>query len=114
MRVTGEPRPAAPAAHEPPGRSGRVGRRGLVALAAVAAAAVGAVGIVLATRDSPRPLDRAEAATIASGVVDDAIKDLQAKPATSVVVYQQILPSIVAIGTKRARRRSTARGSAPG
>ncbi len=29
MRVTRESRPAAPAAHEPPGRSGRVGRRGL-------------------------------------------------------------------------------------
>ena len=101
MRVTREPRPAAPTAHEPPARSGRVGRRGLVALAAVAVAAVGASGIVLATRDSPRPLDRAEAGTIASGVVDDAIKDLRAKPATSVVVYQQILPSIVAIETTR-------------
>jgi S1-C subfamily serine protease len=102
VRVTRESRPPAPAAHEPARSSGRVGRRGLVAFAAVAAAGVGAGGIVLATRDSPRPIDRAEAGTIASGLVDDAIKDFRAKPATSVVVYQQILPSIVAIETKRA------------
>ena len=102
MRVTRESRGAVPAAHEPTGRSGRVGRRGLVALAAVGVAAVGAGVFVLATRDSPRPLDRVEAGTIASGVVDDAMKDLRAEPASSVAVYQQILPSIVAIETERA------------
>ena len=100
MRETRESRGAA--AHEPTGRSGRVGRRGLVALAAVVVAAIGAGVFVLATRDSPRPLDRAEAGTIASSVVDDAMKDLRAEPATSVAVYQQILPSIVAIETERA------------
>jgi len=103
VRVTRESREAVPAAHEPTGRSRRVGRRGLIALAAVAVAAVGAgvIVLVLATRDSPRPLDRAEAGTIASGVVDEAMKDLRAEPATSVAVYQQILPSIVAIETER-------------
>jgi S1-C subfamily serine protease len=102
VRVTRESRGAVPAAHEPTGRSGRVGRRGLVVLAAVAVAALGAGVIVLATRDSPRPLDRTEAGTIASGVVDNAMKDLRAEPASSVAVYQQILPSIVAIETERA------------
>jgi S1-C subfamily serine protease len=102
VRVTRESRGAVPAAHEPTGRSGRVGRRGQVVLAAVAVAALGAGVIVLATRDSPRPLDRTEAGTIASGVVDDAMKDLRAEPASSVAVYQQILPSIVAIETERA------------
>ncbi len=77
-------------------------------------AGVVAGGIVLATRDSPRPLDREEAGTIASGVVDDAIKDLRAKPATSVAVYQQILPSIVAIETKRATTKGDGEGFGTG
>ena len=114
MRVTRESSPAAPAAHEPPGTGGKVGRRGRVALAAVAVAGVGVGGIVLATRDSPRPLDRAEAGTIASGVVDDAINDLRAEPATSAVVYQQILPSIVAIETKRATTKGDGEGFGTG
>ena len=106
MRVTGESRPVAPVAHEPepPKRRGRAGRR---ALALGGAAFVGAVlaAVVLATRDSPQPLDRTEARTIASGVVENAIEDLGRKPATSAVVYQQILPSIVAIETKGASPR---------
>jgi S1-C subfamily serine protease len=58
-------------------------------------------GTVLSTRDSPPPpLDRAQAGTIATGVVEKAIKDLGTKPATSAVVYQQILPSLVTIQTK--------------
>jgi S1-C subfamily serine protease len=104
LRVATESSPAAPAAPEPPGRSGRLGRRGRIALAVVALAAVAAGGLVLATRDSPKPLDRAEAGTIASGVVDEAIKDLRAEPATSVAVYQHILPSIVAIETRAAAK----------
>jgi S1-C subfamily serine protease len=71
------------------------------ALAGVLAAAI-AIGVVvgailLATDDSPAPLDAAEVGTIASGVVANAIKDQQAAPATSAVVYQRILPSVVAI-----------------
>ncbi len=111
--MTTESSPAAPAGHEPPGRSG-LGRRGRVALAAVALAVVGAAGIVLATRDSPRPLDRAEAGTIASGVVDEAIKDLRAEPATSAAVYQHILPSIVAIATRRATTKGPGEGFGTG
>ena len=69
---------------------------------------------MLATRDSPRPLDRAAAGTIASGVVDDAIKDLRAEPATSVVVHQKILPSIVAIETKRVTTNGPGEGFGTG
>ena len=112
--MTTESSPAAPAGHEPPGRSRRLGRRGRIALAAVALAGVAAVGIVFATRDSPPPLDRAEAGTIASGVVDEAIKDLRAEPATSVAVYQRILPSIVAIATRRATTKGPGEGFGTG
>jgi S1-C subfamily serine protease len=60
-------------------------------------------GVVLVTRDSEtQALDRAQVGTIASGVVEKAIGDLQAAPATSAVVYQQILPSLVRIETSRA------------
>jgi S1-C subfamily serine protease len=114
VRVTPESRPVAPAADEPAGRSGKVGRRGLVALAAVAVGVVVACGIVLATRDSPRPLDRAQAGTIASALVGDAIEDLRAEPATSVAVYQQILPSIVAIEVKRATSKGDDEGFGTG
>jgi S1-C subfamily serine protease len=83
-------------------------------LAAVALAGVAAGAILLATRDSPRPLDRAEAGTIASGIADEAIKDLRAEPATSVAVYQQIVPSIVAIETKRATTEGRGKGLGTG
>ena len=83
----------------------RGSRRSLMALAAVVLAGGVMGGVVLATRDSPRPLDRAEAGTIASGVVDKAIEDLGRKPANSAAVYQQILPSIVAIESKTAHKR---------
>jgi S1-C subfamily serine protease len=53
--------------------------------------------IVLATTRSPAPLDRAQVGTIASQVTQNAIKDEQAAPATSAVVYQKILPSVVVI-----------------
>ena len=98
MGLTRESRPE-PVAEEPPRRSARVGRRARIVLAVVGALA--AVGIVLlATRESTPPLDRSEATTIAAGVVDKAVKDLKAAPATSAVVYQQILPSLVTIQTK--------------
>jgi S1-C subfamily serine protease len=64
-----------------------------IAIAFVATAAV------LALRSPEPPLDRAGVGTIASGVVAKAIEDLQAAPATSALVYQQILPSIVRIDT---------------
>jgi S1-C subfamily serine protease len=78
----------------------RLGRRGAVVLAAVGLAAVALGAILLATRDSPRPLDRAEAGTIASGIVEKAVEDLRRQPAASAVVYQRILPSIVSIETE--------------
>jgi S1-C subfamily serine protease len=71
----------------------------VVAAAAVVAGLVVAV-IVLATTGSPAPLDRAEVGTIASQVTQDAIKSEQAAPATSAVVYQKILPSVVLIESK--------------
>jgi S1-C subfamily serine protease len=47
------------------------------------------------------PLQRAEVGPIASRVVEKAIEDLKAEPATSAVVYQQILPSLVQIEARR-------------
>jgi len=61
---------------------------------------VALVVILLATNDSPAPLDSAEVGSIASDVVAKAIKDQQAAPPTSAVVYQRILPSLVTIETK--------------
>ena len=78
-------------------RRSRFGRRRLLALSLVILAAFVAIGVVVATRDSSPPLDEAQARTIASGVVKKAIEDLQSQPATSAVVYQQILPSLVEI-----------------
>jgi S1-C subfamily serine protease len=104
VRLTKGSRPAAPDTDgEAPGEEGRrgvVGRGTLVALAAalVIVAVVG--GIVLATTRSSEPIDAADVGTIASDVAAKAIKDAQAAPANSAVVYQKILPSIVAIETK--------------
>ena len=70
--------------------------RTAIAVAGATAVAVGLVGV--ATRDpSSPPLERAEVGTIASDVVESAIEDLRKAPATSAVVYQQILPSLVQI-----------------
>ena len=115
MRVTRESRPATPVAHEPEPseRRGRVGRRVFV-LGGAAFVGVVLTAVVLAAKDSPRPLDRTDARTIASGVVEKAIDDLGRKPATSAVVYQQILPSIVAIETKSASRRGHGEGFGTG
>jgi S1-C subfamily serine protease len=73
-----------------------------VRVALAAAVVIGAIVavIVLATDDSPAPLDSAEVGTIASDVVAKAIKDQQAAPATSAVVYQRILPSLVVVEAK--------------
>jgi S1-C subfamily serine protease len=53
--------------------------------------------VAVAQRESTPPLDEAQARTIASDVVKKAVEDLQSQPATSVTVYQQILPSLVEI-----------------
>lgn len=77
-------------------------RRRVLAVAALGALLTAGlvVSIVLATGgDGPGPPDRAEVATIAGGVVDEALEKLRREPATSAVVYQQILPSIVSIET---------------
>ncbi|MGZ8700870.1 MAG: S1C family serine protease [Gaiellaceae bacterium] len=92
----------------------RVGRRGVIALAAVVLAGVVIGGVLLASRDSPRPLHRAEAGTIASGIVEKAVNDLQAKPPPSALVYQQILPSIVAIETQSAGPKGHGEGLGTG
>ena len=56
--------------------------------------------IVLATTGSPAPLDRAQVGSIASQVSQNAIKEQQAAPPTSAVVYQKILPSVVLIESR--------------
>jgi S1-C subfamily serine protease len=107
VRATRESRPAAPVAHhEPLGRSDRVGRGARFALAAVVVSGIVIVGIVFALRDSPPALDRAQVGTVASGVVAKAIEKQQAAPATSAVVYQRILPSVVTIETDTKIRSS--------
>jgi S1-C subfamily serine protease len=91
----------------------RVGRRVAVAIAVVLAGVL-IGGAVLTTRDGPRPLDRAEARTIASGAVEKAVEDLRSEPALSAVAYQQILPSIVAVETRPAGRTGRDRGLGTG
>jgi S1-C subfamily serine protease len=115
VRVTRESRPVTPVAHEPEPseRRGRVGRRAF-ALGGAAFVAVVLSAFVLATRDSPPPLDRTEARTIASGIAEKAIDDLERKPATSAIVYEQILPSIVAIETTSASPRGRGEGLGTG
>ena len=99
----GEASPAAP--DEPPGRRGRLGRRARLGIAAFLVAAAVLVVVAVATRGPSEPaLERADVGAIASDVVGKAIEDLRSAPATSVAVYQQILPSLVQI---EARRRSS-------
>ena len=102
---TGEATPAA--SDEPPGRRGRVGRRARIAIAATLVTAVALGVVALATLGESEPaLERADVGTIASGVVKKAIEDLRAAPATSAVVYQQILPSLVQIQATRPSSRA--------
>lgn len=115
MRVTREARPVAPVAHGPEPSERRVrGRRRVLALGGAAVVGVVLAAVVLATRDSPQPLDRTEARTIAAGVVENALEDLGRKPAASAEVYRQILPSIVAIETKNASPRGHGDGFGTG
>jgi S1-C subfamily serine protease len=82
----------------PPRRWRRASRRARIAILAAVAAAVTLAVVAFATRGSSEPaLERADVGTIASDVVDEAIDDLRSEPATSTVVYQQILPSLVQI-----------------
>jgi S1-C subfamily serine protease len=75
------------------------GRTGFV-VGVVVATGILVGGIVLATRDSPATLDAADVGTIASDAAAKAIKEQQRAPATSALVYQKILPSIVVIETR--------------
>ncbi|HEX6701398.1 MAG TPA: trypsin-like peptidase domain-containing protein [Gaiellaceae bacterium] len=83
-----------------PARSRALGSRTRVALAAALVTGVVVGGIVLATRDSPATLDAGQVRTIASGVAANAIEDQRDAPPTSAVVYQRILPSLVAVEAK--------------
>jgi S1-C subfamily serine protease len=95
----GEAPPAAP--DEPPDKGRRLGRRARLGIAATLVAAAAVVVVALAMRGPSEPaLERGDVGAIASGVVKKAIEDLQAAPATSVAVYQQILPSLVQIETR--------------
>lgn len=96
----GEAPPAAP--DQPPGRLGRLGRRARLGIAVFLVAAVALVAVGLAMRGPSDPeLERADVGAIASDVVGKAIEDLRSAPATSVAVYQQILPSLVQIEARR-------------
>ena len=93
---SGEATPAP--SDEPPARRGRPSRRVLIAIAAMLATAVVLGVVALSTRGPSEPaLGRADVGSIASDVVEEAIEDERAAPATSAVVYQQILPSLVQI-----------------
>jgi S1-C subfamily serine protease len=105
VRSKGGSRAAAPTADDEasgdePARGGPFGVRAWIALAAGLLIGALVAGIIVATNDSPAPLDAAQVETIASDVTAKAIKEQQAAPATSAVVYQRILPSLVVIQTK--------------
>jgi S1-C subfamily serine protease len=76
------------------------GRQTRFVVAVAVAIGVVAGGIVLATNDSPATLDAARVGTIASDAAAEAIKNQQAAPATSALVYHKILPSVVVIETR--------------
>ena len=99
VSASAEPGGATPAApDEPPARRGRPSRRVRIAIAAALTTAVALGVVVLATRGPSEPaLARSDVGSIASDVVEKAIEDERAAPATSAVVYQQILPSLVQI-----------------
>ena len=118
MSPTGAQPPTPPdSPAEPPARRSRFGqRRGRIALAAGAVALLLVVAAVLAltTRDSKPALDEAGVRTIASDVVKKAVQDLQSQPATSAVVYQHILPSLVEIEAEHPEGKEDATGLGAG
>ncbi len=94
------PEPGAPSATADAPRGSRIGRKARLGLGAVVLAVLIGGTFAFVTRDDATPPpDRAEVGTIASGVVEEAIEDLRSAPATSALVYQQILPSLVRIDT---------------
>ena len=109
----GETTPSAP--DQPPGRRWASSRRARVVGTIVAATVALGVVVGLATRGpSEPPLRSGDVGAIASGVVDKAIEDLRSAPATSAVVYQQILPSLVQIETRSAASRGDGAGFGTG
>ena len=115
MRLKRESRQAAPGDRGPTARSwNQIGRRNLLVLAAGLVAAVVLVLVVLAGQEGTPPLDRAQVGTIASGVVEQALEKQQSAPATSALVYQQILPSLVRIETEGSLSEDTEGGLGTG
>jgi S1-C subfamily serine protease len=76
-------------------------------LAAALAAGVLIGWVVFGRSGSPPPLDRAQVGTIASAAANQAIKAQQAAPANSEVVYQKVLPSVVAIEAQAGPAKSS-------
>jgi S1-C subfamily serine protease len=101
--------------HQSPPKSRRLSGRARTALAAVATAAVALAVVVLVTRGPSEPaLERSDVRPIASEVVKKAIEDFRAAPATSVVVYRQILPSLVQIEASSTSSRRAGAGLGTG
>ena len=87
----------------------------MIGIAAILAAAVVVATTTLLAGGSSEPaVERADVGTIASGVVEKAIEDLRAAPATSALVYQQILPSLVQIETRGPSSRGDGAGLGTG
>jgi S1-C subfamily serine protease len=96
--ASAEPGEATPAAPEQPSpRRRRPSRRVVAGIAALVAAGIVTITALVSRGPSEPAVERADVGAIASGVVDKAIEDLRSAPATSAVVYQQILPSLVHI-----------------
>jgi hypothetical protein len=116
LPASAQPGGATPSApDQPPGRRWPSSRRARIVATIVAAAVALGVVVGLATRGPSEPaLQRGDVGAIASGVVDKAIEDLRSAPATSAVVYQQILPSLVQIETRSAESRGDGAGFGTG
>ena len=114
--ASAEPGEATPAASVPPSpRRGRPSRRVLIGIAAILATVVAVAIVAVVTSGPSEPaVQRADVGAIASDVVDKAIEDLRAEPATSVLVYQQILPSLVQIEARSPESRGDDAGLGTG
>jgi S1-C subfamily serine protease len=109
----GEATPATP--DRARGWRDRLSRRRVLAIAAAVAivVALGVVGLSMRGPSTPA-VDPADVRTIASGIVEKAIEDERSAPATSAVVYQQILPSLVQIEASTPSSRGNASGLGTG
>lgn len=115
VAASAEPGEATPAAPDQPSAGGRSSRRFLIGIAAILATAVVVGTTALLGNGSSEPaVERADVGAIASDVVEKAIEDLRAAPATSVLVYQQILPSLVQIETRAPLSRGDGSGLGTG